>query len=430
MNRVFLMIRFLLLFPLILRPILGLLWKIGRGKQSQNWTKSRAFVGIALFLFSPLLAKPLEVEVTAPSAILMNGKTGKVLFEKQAHNPLYPASITKIATALFILDHKKPSLEEMIVVSDEAMKMKPSKNKEASLGHWLEMDGTKMGIKKGEVLSFEALLHGLLLVSGNDAANAMASALAPSIPEFVDEMNRYVKGLGCQNTQFKNPHGLHHPEHFTTAYDICLIAKKALGLPKFREIFSKVSYKKPKTNKQGAEEIIQTNALLKPGKYFYEKAIGAKNGFTSHALSTFVGAAEHEGRVLIAALLGCKNKNDRYQDAVKLFEAAFQEQPEKKRLFTAERLFTREIEGAKGALQARLLKDLEIVYFPSEEPECRAFIEWDPVKLPVGKGQKVGVIEIKDERGEVVQKAEIVAKEELKATFFFSLKEAVKNLFR
>lgn len=385
---------------------------------------------LCLLLFSIYLqAKPLELELSARSAILMNADSGAVLYEKHAHIPGYPASITKIATALFILDHKRPELQQMVTVSGDALKIKPLKKGEHP-PYWDEVDGTKMGILKGEILSFESLLHGLMMVSGNDAANAMAATLSPSIPDFIEEMNQYVRNLGCKNTQFMNPHGLHHPEHYTTAYDICLITKKALQIPKFREIVSKMSYLCPKSNKRGAQELRQKNALLKPGVHYYPKAIGVKTGFHSNAQNTLVAAAEHEGRTLIAVVLGCQDRKKRYEDVIELFDAAFAEQKREHTFFEANSIFTREIEGAKRPLIASLSSDLKLSYYPAEETAYKAFIQWASLPLPIAKGQIVGEVRIQDEQGRILASESLFSREEVREKFFYSLKERILGLFR
>ena len=385
---------------------------------------------LCVFSVASLIGKPLDIEVTACSAIVMNADTGVILYGKNPHVSAYPASITKIATAAFVLDHKKPNLGQMVTVSAEAVRLRPQ-NKEGDFpAYWGAIDGTRMGLIRGEIISIEALLHGLMLVSGNDAANAIAEAVSGSVPSFLEEMNAYIRELGCANTQFMNPHGYHHPEHFTTAYDICLITKRALQIPKFREIVSTISYMKPKTNKRPAEEMRQFNPLLKPGKHFYSKAIGVKTGFHSHALNTLVAAAEHEGRTLIAVLLGCPKRAARYQDAIRLFEKAFSETKESRRFFDSEEVFSREISGAKRPLRASLTSPLDLTFYPSEEPVCKAHLHWDIVRLPVRKGQKVGEVRIHSQGGELLQKGDLLAKEEVEGTFFFVLKEKLSSGFR
>jgi serine-type D-Ala-D-Ala carboxypeptidase (penicillin-binding protein 5/6) len=378
-----------------------------------------------LFGFS-LYSRPLEVEVSARSAILMNAETGAVLYEKHAHIPMPPASITKIATAAYVLDQKSVPLDQSLTVSQEALKIKPQNGSGDFPSYWGEIDGTKMGLVRGETVPLDALLFGLMRKSGNDAANVIAENLSSSIPEFTSELNQYVRYLGCDNTNFCNPHGLHHEDHFTTAYDMALITKRALEIPKFRELVSNTYYKKPQTNKQAAEELVSANKLIRPGKYFYSKAIGVKTGFHSKAKYTLVGAAENKGRTLIAVLLGCENKEARYADAIRLFDLAFTEKLETRVFFNREHLFSHGIEDAKSPLKAALQEDLAISYFPSEEPMCRAFVHWDPLDLPIKQGQKVGQVQICDGNGTILEVGELVAKEAVKPTVLYSLKALFK----
>jgi len=387
-------------------------------------------IAFFLLVYLTLAAKPLEVEVKAASAVLMNADTGAVLYEKHPYAPVYPASTTKIATALFILAEKQPELDRMMRVSGESLKMKPL-NKEGNYPpHWWYTDGTRMGLREGEILSVESLLYGLMLVSGNDAANVMAEGFSGSVAGFVEEMNEYLKKIGCRATRFMNPHGCHHPEHVTTAYDLCWIAKEALKIPKFREIVSSLAYAKPKTNLQRPVELKQSNPLLKPGgKFYYPKAIGIKTGFHLDAQNTLVAAAEHEGRTLIAAVMGTPQSSERYRDAIRLFETAFAETKEIRRLFGPENLFSLEIAGAKNGLTASLTHDLFLSFFPAEEPICRAFVHWETLRLPVRKGQLVGEVRIVNEKGELLSKGDLIAKNEVKGTIYFVLKEAVSRLF-
>jgi D-alanyl-D-alanine carboxypeptidase (penicillin-binding protein 5/6) len=380
------------------------------------------------FTFS-LVAKPLDMEVSARSAILMNADTGAVLYEKHAHVPCYPGSTTKIATALYVLD-KGVDLKRVATVSAECLKGRPLTDRDHLPPYWLDSDGTVMGLKRGETLTLETLLYGCMLVSGNDAANVIAESVGGTVPTFVGLLNEYLKGLGCKNTQFANPHGLPHPTHLSTAYDLALMTKKALTIPHFRKVVSTLSYPRPKTNKQPAGEIRLFNPLLKPkSRHYYPKAIGVKTGYTTLGQETLVAAAEHEGRTLIAVVLGCSKKTGgRYNDARKLFETAFAQNRDKRRVMGPENIFTKEMRGAKKPLKAALSKPLTIEYFPAEEPKCKAALHWSAQSLPVRKGDKVGEVYILDENEILLQKGDLVALEELKGSFFFVLKEKFQRL--
>lgn len=382
-----------------------------------------------LFFSISLFAKPLQVEIVSRSAVLMNAETGAVLFEKQGHLPLYPGSITKIATALYILE-KQVDLGRMVTVSAEALKGRPLKDRDHLPPYWLDSDGTILGLKRGESLTLDCLLHGLMLISGNDAANVIAESVGGTVPGFVAEVNQFVQGLGCKNTQFRNPHGLPHPEHLSTAYDMALITKRALKLPKFRQLVSTPKYLKPKSNKQPEREISLYNPLLKPkSRHYYPKAIGVKTGYTN-GQATVVAAAEHQGRTLIAAILGCEDKESRFEDAKRLFDAAFSEEKRTRRLIGIEHTFTTTVSGSKTPLKATLAKPLSIDYFPAEEPECTALVHWSSESLPIRKGQKVGEVHIQDKNGFLLQKGDLIALAEVKGTFFFVLKEKINRIFQ
>ncbi len=384
-------------------------------------------------LFCSLAGKPLDVEVKAKSAILMNADTGAILYEKNPHIPSHPASTTKIATALYVLE-KGYDLGQKMTVTAEALKGRTVKDKDHP--YWLDSDGTLMYIKRGETLSLETLLHGLMLISGNDAANVIAETIGGTIPHFMERLNEYLASIGCQNTKFCNPHGLPHADHQTTAYDLALMTKRALKLPKFRQIVSTLVYMKPKSNKQPQGELKLTNPMLKPNsRYYYPKAIGGKTGqltgtTTGSFQTTLVTAAEHNGRTLIAVLLGCEKGGARFEEAKKLFELAFNEPKETRRLIGPENIFTKEMPGSKSPLKASLVNPLAIEYFPAEEPKCKAALHWSFERLPIRKGEKVGEVHILSENNQLLQKGDLIALEDVKGTFYFVLKEKISQIFR
>ena len=283
-----------------------------------------------------------------------------------------------------------------------------------------------MGLRIGEILSLESLLYGMLLISGNDAANAAAEGCAGSIPNFVEQMNRYLQKLGCQNTHFENPHGLHHPDHYTTAYDLALIAKRAMELPTFRKVVSSTSYRKPATNRQPESTIYQTNPLLrKSHRFYYPKAIGIKTGYTGSAQNTLVAAASNGERTLIVALLGSEKREGRYMDARALFESAFAEKRVKRTFFEPGSLFHRPLQGRKGSLQAHLSETIALSFYPSEEPKWRIFVRWLPLPLPILKGQKVGEVQILTQDDLLLAQGDLLSDQELVPTLF----ERIRQLF-
>ena len=374
---------------------------------------------ICLLLASQLLSKMLQVEVEAASAIVINADTGAVLFEKNARLPSHPASTTKISTALYCLDHQIP-LDSLYKVSKEALS---HKEKKEHPNPWeLEQAGTMMYIRPGEKLTLESLLYGLLLISGNDAANVIAENVSGSIPQFMEDLNHYLTSIGCENTSFTNPHGLTDSGHQTTAYDLARMTQKALQFPAFKKIVSTVKYQRPKTNQQPEKEMISFNRLLKEeSQYYYPKAFGVKTGYTEAAKYSLVAAAEDRGRCLIAVLLGCPSKHGHFQDAKKLFHAAFSEKKVHRKLIGSERVFVKKIKGFSAEIKASLATPLSIQTFPSEDPRCKAVLHWS-YSLPIRKGQKVGEIQILGEQEDLLAKGDLISLEKVSLSFFSILK--------
>ncbi len=361
---------------------------------------------VILSIFT-LEAKPLSVKVSAPSAILINSETGAILYEKEIHQKRFPASTTKIATAFYVLEKKGESLHERVAAGDDALMTVPATIRLSNHPSYrLEVRGTSARIRPGEVMTLSTLLYGLLLPSGNDAANVLAEAVSGNIDCFMQELNLFLKGHGISQTQFTNPHGLHCDNHWTTAYDMAQITRLALKHPVFRQIVKTARFSKP----QSEQAFMQSNRLLREGPYFYSKAIGVKTGYTSRAGYNLVGAATHEGRTLIAVLLNCPENHDRFRDAIKLFEAAFSEKKTSRTLFAqGHDRFIYQIRGGTCPLQAALKEDAILEYYPAEEPYFRAEIEWRFKSLPVAQGDLVGHLKCIDEKGNLLLEKSLFA---------------------
>jgi len=380
-----------------------------------------------------LKADQLNVDVSARSAILMNAETGRILFEKNKDISAFPASVTKIATLFYALEKKQHSLNASIIPSDMALKVMSAamkKNKEYTIApFYLEPDGTHMGIRRGETFTFETLLYGLMIASANDAANIIAEYVSESIPGFILELNEFVKKLGCQNTQFCNPHGLYHPCHITTAHDLAIILQFALKNSHFCKFASASQFTRPKTSIQPETTIYQRNKLFKKGKFFYPRTIAAKTGYVSHAGYTLAAAAKEEDRTLIAVVLGCPDDHSRYSDVIKLFDTAFNEMKVTHRLFDAhENLFTLSIKGAKNLLQAVLKEDFIIDYYPSERPEFKAELKWKQVHLPIVKGEIVGEIQLITKENRCYESRAVYATCDVQKTVWTKCKEIFFSL--
>lgn len=359
-------------------------------------------------------AEPLNFSINGESALLMNAESGDILFEKNAHVLKFPASTTKIATALYALHLLDNQLDQKVVVDAGSLK---SLSQEAKIkanyeipGYWLEPDGTHIGLRAGEELTFRELLEGVLIASANDGANVVAQALGPSIPKFMQGLNAFLKELGCRNTTYYNPHGLHHPRHMTTAYDLAWMTKEALKNPIFCEIVAMKRFDRPKTNKQNAATFLQSNRLLRPGNLYYPKAIGVKTGYHSRAKKTFVGAARFEGRTLIAVLLGYQDRNAIFTEAIKLFDAAFN-QPKVERIYLKKgpQSFTKQIPHGTNILSTELPENLSLSFYPAEDPQVKCFLHWKELDLPIVKGREVAELRLISSKGELMKTAPLIA---------------------
>ncbi len=394
--------------------------------------KIRLLIFCACFFVSTIYAKHLRVNVKSETAILIDADTGKVLFEKNADKKMFPASTTKVATALFAIN-KLQNLNSWIKVSKEPLKKMPKRVKVAKKykiqPYYLEPDGTTFQLVTGEILTFRDLLFGTLMISGNDAANAIAMHISGSIEKFVDELNIFVKDLGCKNTHFSNPHGLHFPEHHTTAYDMAILMREAIKNPILLEMMSATKYQRPSTNKKESMELRAKNKFIKHGKFFYPYVIGAKIGYTENAKHTFVAAAKNKDRTLIASIFYSNDMNQKYRDAAALFDAAFLEKKETRKLFDQKSLFEKEIKGAKNSLLAKLKDSVLISYYPSEEEEYTAKLHWKIKKpFPISIGDKVGFIEIFSEGGEFINKYSLIAMSDVELSTWKKIKDVYKSI--
>lgn len=368
-------------------------------------------------------AETLDLSVNAEAAILMNAESGAILYEKNAQALYHPASITKISTAIYALQKNGDKLDVKITADGEILGCVSEEVKRrgnyAMPSHVLVNGGTHIGIKKGEILSLRDLLFGMMLASGNDASNVIAQHVGGTVPQFMQEVNAYLKQIGCLSTTFQNPHGLHHPKHQTTAYDMAILTREALKNPQFREIVSTVRYTRPKTNKQEATTLIQGNQLLRSGKLFYPKAIGVKTGHLAISKNTFVGAAKDGDRTLIAVLLKVEGRKDMFSDAIKMFEAAFK-QPKIQRVLlrSGQQKFTLQLTGASEQIHTYLKENVSLDYYPAEEPKVKCLLSWETqLILPIAKDQQVGVLTLQLEDGRIWQTVPLYAQEGVAPTW-------------
>lgn len=248
-------------------------------------------------------------QVSSAGVILMEDNEEHIMYKKNGHSTFYPASTTKILTALLALEYGH--LDDKVVVS-EAVKNIP-------------YDSSKAYINPGDEMTLEQLLYGLLLNSGNDCGVAIAVHIAGSEEAFAKLMNEKAKELGAKNSSFVNSHGYDHPNHYTTPYDLALILKEAANYPPFLEVLKTPSYKAIYSDKDGKQVTrywSTTNDVFNNSSYQVDGIIGGKTGFTDLARHSLATVAEHNGhRYFVVTLKG--NRSGRYIDTKQLLQQAY-----------------------------------------------------------------------------------------------------------
>lgn len=237
-----------------------------------------------------------KLNLYSESAILMEASTGKILYSKNAEVTKYPASTTKILTAILVIE--KCNLEDQITASHSAIKSIPSGYSNAS-------------IKVGEILTADQLLQVFLVHSANEAGFILAEYVSGSINEFAKLMNEKAKQIGCKNTNFTNPSGVHDTNHYSTAYDMCLIARYCMQNPIFKNYVSMPSCTIPPTNKSEQRHFSNTNELIIPSSTYYNPNVtGIKTGFTTPAKNCLISGYFENGIELISVVLGAPQSTD------------------------------------------------------------------------------------------------------------------------
>ena len=357
---------------------------------------------MALSLISPALALE-DPQPLAAAVIIVDGDNHEILYELNAYERRYPASITKIMTSLVVLDavaQGKVSLDTVVTASAQAVD--------------LPWDSSTAGIKAGEQLTILDLLYCDLLPSGNEACNILSEAVAGTSAEFVALMNAKAQELGMKDTHFANPHGLHDPEHYTTAHDVYLMAYAAMQNETFRTIVRSPSYNLPATNLQPERTIYSSNGLLTgyyAGQgYTYSKAVGIKTGYTGEAGRCLASAAVDElGRTFYCVVLGTEDTVDEngrhfwsFSETKRLLEWAFQN-------FRRITLLDQDTENVMREVKVSLSDEADYVLaqpkgkidatMPSDYDPKRAELIFDlpvePIEAPVAAGQKLGTVTLR-----------------------------------
>ncbi|OCB00864.1 MULTISPECIES: D-alanyl-D-alanine carboxypeptidase family protein [Clostridium] len=256
------------------------------------------FLFLFCFTYTSVQAETQPPQINAEGCALIDASTGQVLYGKNEEKVLEPASTTKVMTAIITLE--KCKLDDEVTVQEDFTKI----------------DGTAVGLLKGDVVTVRDLLLGLLLESGNDCANALADHISGSTEAFSKLMNEKAKELGALHTNFKNPSGLPDPEHTTTAHDLALFLREAINNKDYVQLSTTPNYTITLKNNPSKTIVLNNKNYMinKNSRYYYPFALCGKNGYTTKSNHTYVAAAEKNGHVLVASFLNALDKDQNFHD--------------------------------------------------------------------------------------------------------------------
>ena len=363
-------------------------------------------------------AADLEDEIQAKAAVLVDQKTGAVIYGLNEHDELYPASLTKIMTCLLVLetiDEGRLKLSQEITATPTALE-------------GLAEDGSTANIKAGEVLTVEELLYCMMLVSANEACTILAEKVSGSVASFVNRMNAKAQELGCADTHFMNPHGYHDSQHYTSAWDLYLITKAAIEHPMFMTICDTSSHTVPATNMSDPRQLNNTNYLIRSTREYYNPDVhGVKTGSYSQAGHCLVSTAQHASMELVCVILGADRVQDEngtwwtysFVGTNKLYDWAFGN-------FSYQTVLSEDdVAGeapvslsATDHVTLRPAKAVEVL-LPKEtnleELERDIALKSDPVEAPIAEGDVLGTLTLRLD-GEVIAAVDLLAYTDVEAS--------------
>lgn len=364
-------------------------------KKQKNYFTT-ILVILLIMYYVPQQALGVELPIKAESAILIDAHSGKILYEKDPHKTLPPASVTKLMTLVLAMDaikEGKASLNDEVVASPNA----------ASYG------GSQIYLAPGEKLTLKELLLGIALASGNDASVAVAEHIAGTHEAFVDMMNKKAAELGLRNTHFVNCNGLHDPNHYTSAYDMAQIALYALRYPELRELCSVKHYR----IREGTNRPFQydnKNKLL----WQYPGTDGFKTGWTNEAKYCLAATVERNGLRFVSVVMGSPEKSGHFADTKILWNWGYSQYTFKQ--FHKENEVITQVKVGKGQVDSVAAvpeKKVGITLPKGQDKNLTTQVTTLSIlNAPVKAGQVVGHISILKD-GEVVERVNLVAKERI-----------------
>ncbi len=365
-------------------------------------------IAIMLIIPSGIVAQAeSDLQLTAPSAILVEKSTGKVLYEKNADEKLRPASVTKIMTLLLIME----AIERGQLGYDDIV---------TASAYATSMGGSQVYLKENEQMTVDEMLKCIVIASANDACVAMAEHISGSVDEFVNRMNERAAELGMTNTTFINCTGLEAPGHLTTARDISIMSRELLkheDIKKYTTIWMD-------SIRDGQFGLTNTNKLIR----FYDKATGLKTGYTKESMYCMSASAQDNGMELIAVVMAAPSSDERNNDAKTLLNYGFS----KYVLYTPdiqELTPIKVIKGKEKSVQPEMQKLTSIVVEKGTEKDIKCDITLcEDVLAPVEQGQKLGEISLSYD-GNILASSDIIAQKPIPKASVFDIFLDMINYF-
>ena len=375
-----------------------------------------------------------DLTVSAKAALLVDGDTGQVLLDQNAHEQLYPASLTKCMTTLLVLeavDRGELSLDQTITASQSAISM-------------LTADSSSAGIKVGEQLTVEQLLYCVMVQSANEACYILAEAVSGSVDAFVADMNAEAERLGCENTHFVNPCGLHDPEHYTSAWDMYLITREAMDYSLFMTLANTKTYTLPATNLSEERTFHTTNGLIDNWRYtdyMYSYAQGIKTGHTSDAGYCLISCAVQGERSLLGVVLGAQAVSENghttiqsFSEMRRMFQWGFSSFTSTTILDHASLIEEVPVTLSRQASHVSLhpAEDVTVLLpanVSAEDLKQDVTLDSESVEAPVAEGQKLGTITVTDSDGNVYATVDLLASNDVSASQVLTILHKLQVFF-
>jgi len=361
---------------------------------------------LSLFILVPkmVFASNIKLAENAKSAIMIETTTGEILYEKNIDEKYAPASMTKMMSLLLVMEYIEDGgmkLTDRVTVSENAS----------------GMGGSQIFLKTGEEMTVNDLLKGVSIASANDAVTALAERVAGTTEEFVNMMNDKAKKLGLSNTHFKNVHGLDETGHYSSAYDMAMIAKELVKHQKKID-YSSIYEDYLREEKKEKVWLVNTNKLVR----FYEGADGLKTGYTKEAGYCLTATAKRNGMRLITVVMGESDNSKRNSETMKMLDYGF-EQYELETLLTRNSIISKTniSKSTKEEISIVPLEDVTLLHKKGNKKKNTSYkLEIDDIRVPIKMGDRIGTLILKEDNN-IIRKIPVSVNEDIKKANIFEL---------